>query len=487
MLVNCGELFEGICDIPQEISRLSVAGVTSDSREVETDFVFVCIKGGNFDGHTMAKTALEKGASAVVTQTPLGLPREICVSNSRRIYPELLSAFYGRHARTLKICAVTGTNGKTTITDLCAKITRGLGHRTGTIGTLGVDTGGGLSYSHDGPPTTPEPRRLYQLFAQMVKENTEYCFVEASSQALSQYRFAEDGFRVGIFTNLTRDHLDYHKTMENYFEAKRRLFDMCECAVVNIDDEYGVKIAEYCREKGVPLKTVSVDGIADFYTEFVNLRPDGSEFILTDSAAQKSYPIRFALTGKYNVMNAVSAVTAVSLMGIPLDEIAGALAKINGVSGRLETLYKGEFTVIRDYAHTADGLEKLLSALKPLTSGRLITLFGAAGERDAGKRPDMGETAARFSDILIVTTDSPRHENPQTTIDDVVKGIPQNVPHEEFTDRKAAIFRALDIAEKGDIIALCGKGHEDYQAIGDTYFHFDEREIVEEYFANKKN
>lgn len=485
--MNIKELFAGICEIPSELNNVEVSGVTSDSREVERGFVFVCIKGESFDGHSKAAEMLEMGAEAVVTQTRLGLEREIVVENSRKTYPNLLSAFYGNPTRHFKLCGVTGTNGKTTVANLCAEISRTLGYRTGVIGTLGVDTGGGLSYSHDGPPTTPEPRRLYQLFAQMRDEGTEYCFIEASSQALAQYRFAEEKFAAAAFTNLTRDHLDYHGTMERYFEAKRRLFDekMCGYAVVNIDDECGKKIAEYCRENGVPCRTVSVDGEADFYTEFVKLKSDGCEFVITDKQAKKSYPVRFALTGKYNVTNAVEAAVMVHLTGVPLDEALMSLQKIKGVAGRLETLYRGEFTVIRDYAHTNDGLLKLLGTLKPLTENRLITVFGAAGERDAGKRPDMGAAAARFSDVLIVTTDSPRHEDPQQTIDDVVQGIPKTLPHEEFTDRKAAVLRALEIAENGDVIALCGKGHEDYQAIGDTYFHFDEKEIVEEYFKEK--
>lgn len=485
--MTVGELF-GIglkMSVPRDIFEARVSGVTSDSREVERDFVFVCIKGERFDGHDKAAEMLEKGAAAVVTEEKLGLEREINVLDTRVFYPEILNVFYGFPTRNFKLCAVTGTNGKTTIANLCAGITRELGHKTGVIGTLGIDTGEGLEYSHDGPPTVPEPRKLYESFAEMAKNKVEYCFVEASSQALAQHRFAETGFNVGVFTNLTRDHLDYHKTMDNYFAAKRMLFDMCEAAVVNIDDEYGRWVAEYCGEKGVPVKTVSVDGEADLYTEFVKLGYCGSEFILTDRAARKSYPVRFALAGKYNVMNAIEAAAAVSLTGIPLDEALEALGRIKGVAGRLETLYKGDFTVIRDYAHTDDGLEKLLGTLKPLTERRLITVFGAAGERDAGKRPDMGRAAAKYSDVLIVTTDSPRHEDPQQTIDDVVKGIPNGMAHEEFTDRRAAVIRALDIAEKGDVVALCGKGHEDYQAIGDTYFRFDEREIVEEYFKKK--
>ncbi|MCH5204267.1 MAG: UDP-N-acetylmuramoyl-L-alanyl-D-glutamate--2,6-diaminopimelate ligase [Oscillospiraceae bacterium] len=481
--MKISELFKQTADIPEELGEKMIEGVTSDSREVQKDYVFVCIEGENFDGHSMAKKALELGAAAVVTQKKLGLEQEINVLNTREVYPELLSVFYGSPEKTLNICAVTGTNGKTTIAGICAQLTRLMGHRTGIIGTLGTDTGSGLKYSHDGPPTTPEPRKLYSLFEEMVSEGTEYCFVEASSQALAQHRFAKNCFNAAAFTNLTRDHLDYHKTMENYFAAKLMLFDNCKQAVVNIDDEYGEKTAEYCRKNGVPVKTVSLKGNADFYTELVKIYPDRAEFIFTDSAAKKSYPVRFALTGEYNVINALTAVVMCSLLGFHTDEIVSALERIRGVSGRLETLYSGEFTVIRDYAHTEDGLEKLLSTLKPLTKNRLICLFGAAGERDAGKRPDMGKTAAKYSDMLIVTTDSPRHEDPQQTIDDVVRGIPSGTLYEEYTDRERAVVRALEIAEKGDIVALCGKGHEDYQAIGDEYLHFDEKEIVDKYFG----
>lgn len=478
------ELFKGICSVPEPVADKQVTGVTSDSREVKDGFVFVCIKGANFDGHSVAEK-FRSVCAAVVTERPIGLASEVTVRSTREIYARLLSNFCGNPTRGLKLCAVTGTNGKTTVVNLCAQIVRNLGYSSGVIGTLGTDTGGGLVYSHDGPPTTPEPRRLYELFAEMRAHGTEYCFIEASSQALAQHRFAAESFASAAFTNLTRDHLDYHGTMENYFLAKRRLFDMCRNAVVNIDDEYGAKIAEYCRETGVPVCTASTERDADYKAEFIKLMPDRSEFVLTDSAAGKSYPVRFGMTGLYNVLNAVEAAVTVHLTGIPLDDVTDALGKIEGVSGRLETLYNNNFTVIRDYAHTEDGLKQLLSTLKPLCKGRLITVFGAAGERDAGKRPDMGRAAAEFSDLLIVTTDSPRRENPQKTIDDVVRGIPEGVPYEEFVDRKEAVVRALDLAQSGDVVALCGKGHEDYQAIGDEYLHFDEREIVEEYFRNK--
>lgn len=483
--MDLGELFSGIAEIPAEYRGKAVSGVTSDSREVRENFVFVCIKGASFDGHTAARAALQKGAAAVVTERLLGVDGEINVQNTREIYPELLANFHGNPEKKLKICAVTGTNGKTTTVGICAGITRALGHKTGTIGTLGVDAGNGLVYSHDGPPTVPEPKKLAEIFAEMVKNGVEYCFVEASSQALAQHRFPRNCFKAGAFTNLTRDHLDYHGTMENYFLAKRMLFDNCETAVVNIDNDFGEKIACYCCEKNIPLKTVSAAGKADFYAEFARCFPDRSEFVLTDENAEKSYPARFSLTGEYNVQNALLAAILCETLGFSLGEIVAALGKISGVAGRLETLYAGDFTVIRDYAHTEDGLLKLLGTLKPLTKNRLICVFGAAGERDAGKRADMGRAAAEYADFLIVTTDSPRHENPQTTIDGVVEGIPQGKPFEEFIDREKAVIRALEIAEKGDVVALCGKGHEDYQAIGDEYLHFDEKEIVERFFAGK--
>lgn len=483
--MTVAELFAGMAEISAEIGNFRVEGVTSDSRELRQGFVFVCIKGASFDGHNAAEMALKTGAVCVVTERWLGLEREINLSDSRAAYPELLSAFYGHPEKKVRLCGVTGTNGKTTVVNICTQICRLLGHRTGVIGTLGVDTGSGLSYSHNGPPTTPEPAKLYSLLAQMAQEGTEYCFIEASSQALAQHRFAKNSFEIGAFTNLTRDHLDYHKTLENYFASKSMLFDMCGKAAVNIDDGYGKQIAEYCIEKGIPLTSVSVEGEADLYTEFVKLYSDRSEFVITDGKAGKSWPVRFSMTGRYNASNALLAAAICRNLGLYTDEIAEALGQIQGVSGRLETLYSGEFTVLRDYAHTEDGLEKLLSALKPLAKNRLICLFGAAGERDAGKRPDMGRTAAEYSDYLIVTTDSPRHENPQQTIDDVVKGIPQGVPYEEYVDRRVAIGRALELAQSGDIVALCGKGHEDYQAIGDEYLHFDEKEIVAEFLKNK--
>lgn len=483
--MTLGSLFEGIADISTEIADTEVAGVTSDSREVRSGFVFVCIKGASFDGHSAAERLLSEGTAAVVTQQRLSLPREINVSDSRRIYPELLSKFYGRPTEGIKLCAVTGTNGKTTTVNMCAQIVRSFGKQVGVIGTLGTDTGKGLQYTHGGPPTTPEPRRLYSLFREMADIGTEYCFIEASSQALAQHRFAAEHFTAGAFTNLTQDHLDYHGTMEEYYLAKRRLFEMCGAAVINIDDEYGKRTAEFCKENDIKCHTVSVFGEADYYTENVKLSPAGAEFLLTDRAAGKCYVVKLPMTGYHNVSNAIEAALLCREAGFDLHDCLDALRNISGVSGRLETLYSGEFTVVCDYAHTEDGLVKLLSTLKPLAKNRLITVFGSAGERDTDKRPKMGRAAEMYSNYLVVTTDNPASEDPQRTIDDVVAGLSGSVPHEEHTDRKKAVLHALEMAQAGDVIALCGKGHEDYQIIGREYVHFSERDIVREWLEER--
>ncbi len=483
--MTLSELFGGLAQIPADIAAREVAGVTSDSREVREGWVFVCIKGACFDGHSVAGEMLRKGAAAVVTQQRLSLEAEINVGNSRRLYPELLSAFYGRPTESLTLCAVTGTNGKTTTVNLCAGILRSLGEQVGVIGTLGTDTGRGLQYSHSGPPTTPEPRKLYSLFREMADIGTKYCFIEASSQALAQYRFAAERFGCAAFTNLTQDHLDYHGTMEDYYLAKRALFDMSRIAVLNIDDEYGRRTAQYCRENNIPHVTTSVLGEADYYTEQVNLTPSGAEFWLTEKSTRKTLPARISMTGLYNVSNAVQAAVMCGTLGFPLWQCLEALAKIDGVGGRLETLYSGRFTIIRDYAHTPDGLEKLLSTLKPVAKGRLLVLFGSAGDRDAAKRPMMGAVCAKYGDELIVTSDNPAHEEPQSIIDMVTAGIPSDCFYMTFVDREAAIRYAIDGLREGDLLALCGKGHEDSQIIGDEHVPFDEKALTEKILREK--
>ncbi len=486
--MTLSELFDGIAQVPEKLKNTIVFGVTSDTREVGEGYVFVCIKGMRFDGHSAAEDMLKlKGAVAVVTERPLGLGAEIVVDNTRWTYPEILSAYYGRPTSDILLGAVTGTNGKTTVVSLAAQIMRTLHHQTGTIGTLGCNTGHGLQYTHGGPPTTPEAHRLYGLFSEMRELGTTHCFMEASSQALHQYRFAGESFKAAVFTNLTQDHLDYHGSMEEYFQAKLRLFSMCDKAIVNIDDEYGKRVARYCAENGVELLTTSVYSEAYYYTEMVKLHPDGCDFILTDRMARKSYPVHFGMTGLYNVSNAIQAALMCYCMGEELQDCLAALESISGVDGRIETLHAGDFTIVRDYAHTADGLDKLLSTLRPVVKGRLFALFGAAGDRDAAKRPEMGATAARYADVLVITSDNPASEEPQSIIDAVRAGVPEGTVCTEFTDRRQAIEYAISQLKKGDLLALCGKGHEDYQLIGTEYVPFDEKQIVYEILGKEGN
>jgi UDP-N-acetylmuramoyl-L-alanyl-D-glutamate--2,6-diaminopimelate ligase len=451
--------------------------ISSDSRKIEAGDLFIAIKGENFDGHNAAQEMLEKGAAAVVTERDLGLERQIIVPNTRKELAKLASEFHGNPTKKLKLIAVTGTNGKSTVIALIKHILEKLGHKVGSVGTVGYDTCRKIYEAH---LTVPLQTELYRLFAEMVQNGAEYCVVEASSQALSQDRFGDEVFECAVFTNLTQDHLDWHKTMENYYLAKRSLFDMTKSAIVCIDDKYGHKLVKYIQTgHNIPLVTYSVKDFADNYA--VNIKQAGfrSSYWFSSSGEEKSFPLKLSLPGLFNVANSIAAISAVMQLGIKLDDAVAKLADFKGVRGRSEVIHDGEFTVICDYAHTEDALIKFLSEVKGFTSGRLICVFGAPGERDIAKRPLMGEAADRYADYIIVTSDNPRFENQLEIISQVVKGI-KNTPYEAFADRKEAIGAAVKQAQSGDIIALCGKGHETYQVIGDKYLPFDEREIVKE-------
>ena len=407
----------------------------------------------------------------------------ILVPDAHKALALCAAVWYGTPAGKLTVVGVTGTNGKTTTTYLIKQLLeRTKGAKVGLIGT-----NQNLISDKTIPTdrTTPDALTVQRLLAQMVDAGCTYAVMEVSSHALMQSRVEGIRFRVGVFTNLTQDHLDYHGTMEEYYLAKRMLADMSRTMVINIDDEYGRRTADYCRMSGIQAVTTSVNTSgADYFAEFIRLHPHGAEFLLTCPEKQKSWVAKIPLTGLYNVSNAVQAAVMCRMMGFPMEDVLAALEKSPGVSGRLETIYQGKFTVIRDYAHTGDGLEKLLSTLRPLTK-RLTAVFGAAGERDSSKRPEMGRIAAKYADRLIITTDNPRHEPQQQTIDDVRRGVPADKECEEFVDRKAAIYRALETAQPGELIALCGKGHEDYQAIGDENVPFNEREIVLDWLKSR--
>ena len=466
------ELFEGIPhqgQLPEGETEL----VTIDSRKVCPGAVFVCTRGGRFDGHSFAADALKKGALAVVTDHSLGLEREVVVPDTRRAYALLCHNYFGNPARKLKLVAVTGTNGKTTVTYLLKQILEYAGFRCGLIGTIRSEVD---QMEIPAKFTTPEAWDLAALFARMVNAGCTHVLLEASSQALDQLRLYGLRFAVGIFTNLTQDHLDYHGTMENYYQAKRTLFEQTDAAVINLDDDWGRRLAGEIPPQ--PLLTCSVErDEADLNAKNLELRADGVRFEMVGRDFIQR--VRFPMPGSYSAHNALTAAGGALLLGVGPELVAKALTHSPGVRGRCELLYAGRFTIICDYAHTGDGIEKVLSGLRPFVTGRLLVLFGCAGERDRTKRAPMAQAALRYADLIVLTSDNPRGEDPYSILADVEPELKKGkVPYFVEVERRRAIRFALETLREGDVLVLCGKGHEDYQAIDGVTIYLDEHRIV---------
>lgn len=466
------ELFEGIQNNglgpDVEITRL-----TCDSREAGPGALFVCIKGLKFDGHTAAATALEQGAAAVVTECDLNLAQQIVVPSTREAYAELCGAWCGRPASKLKLIGVTGTNGKTTITYLIKHVLESAGKRVGLIGTIHNEIG---DMSIPATHTTPDPAELHVLFARMLAAGCEYVVMEVSSHALDQCRLGGCHFAVGIFTNLTQDHLDYHETMENYYLAKRKLFFQCDTAVINADDEAGHRLLGEIPCKALTFSAAS--DAADYSAKDVSPAAAGSRFEFVGRSVIGR--VRFCMPGRFSVSNAMAAGVAALATGVPFEEMVAGLCTCTGVTGRMEVLPTNTpFTVIRDYAHSPDGLLKACETVREFKKGRLITLFGCAGNRDRTKRPKMAEIVSHLSDLVILTSDNPRDEDPLQIIEDAKPGLLEyTTPYRLMPDRYAAIEWALGEAKPDDILLLAGKGHEDYQVLDFGTICFDEKEIV---------
>ncbi len=457
------------------IGDTEISSVTDDTRKVTEGSLFVCVRGGSFDGHDAAAEMLEKGAAAVVCERDLGLgDRQILTDNSRRLYGKLCAAWFGHPERKLKMIGVTGTNGKTTITSVIKHILMYTGHKTGLVGTIQNEIGDEVFHTEN---TTPMAFDFMALLDRMVKSGCEYVVMEVSSFGLVQNRIGSSHFDIALFTNLTQDHLDYHKDMEDYYQAKKLLFDVCDTAVCNIDDEYGRRLySEITCEK----LTFSVKESAAYYADGIKIKPTGSSFWLCRGS--KSRLIKTPVPGLFNVSNITAAIAVCDKAGIPADKVIEAIATYKGVKGRCEVIPTGrDFTVICDYAHTPDALVNILRSVREYTGNRLICLFGCGGNRDSSKRPKMAASAAEYADRLIVTSDNPRNEEPIDIINDILVGLEgKDVPYDVVADRREAIYHALKIAEKGDVIVLAGKGHEEYQIIGSEKKHFDEREVVAE-------
>lgn len=477
--MKLSDILKGI-NVKNKYVDKEVADVTQDSRLVEKDFLFICIKGATFDGHSVAEDMLKKGAAAVVVEKDLGLDNQILVENTRAVYSLICANFFGSPAEKLKLIGLTGTNGKTTTTFLIKQILENVGKKVGLIGTVQNMVCDEVYPAHY---TTPDPHELQLLFRKMVDAGCEYCVMEVSSQALAQGRVAGLHFMIGAFTNLTQDHLDYHKTWENYFLSKRMLFENCDIAVTNLDDENGLKITEGLN---CEIKTYSVDNnAADFTAKNVSFASNGIRYeLVCDRIGRVTCPI----PGRFSVYNSLCAASIALSIGIGFEDTIIAIGKSSGVKGRIEVVPTNtDYTVIIDYAHSPDGLENIISSLQEIAKGRVVTVFGCGGDRDATKRPKMGAIAAKLSDFCVVTSDNPRSENPSKIIDDILVGMQgTKTPYQVVENRKEAIAWAMSHAKADDIILLAGKGHETYQILPTGTIHFDEREVIADILKEMK-
>lgn len=469
--MKLNELIEGYSG---GLADCAITSVTDDTRKVKKGSLFFCVKGEKFDGHSAAAEMLEKGAEAVVCEYDLKLgERQIITENSRHLYGKACSAWFGHPEKKLKMIGVTGTNGKTTTTNIIKHILMHSGYKTGLVGTIQNEIGNEVIHTDN---TTPFAFEFMELLDRMVKSGCEYVVMEVSSFGLVQNRIGTSHFDIALFTNLTQDHLDYHKDMEDYYQAKKLLFSMCDTAICNIDDGYGERLY---NEIPCQKLSFSVMDKTDFRAENISIKASGSAFDLWYDG--KNYPVKTNMTGLFNISNVLGAMATCIEEGIPVDSIISAVGDYNGVKGRCEIIPTGrDFTVICDYAHTPDAVENVLKSLKPYAENRLICLFGCGGNRDSAKRPKMAASAAKYADKLIVTSDNPRDENPEDIISEILTGLESSdISYDVVTDRREAICHALKIAGKGDIIVLAGKGHEDYQILeNNRHIHFDEREVV---------
>lgn len=453
-----------------EYDDAEISDVTDKSGNISLGCAYVCVKGARFDGHTYAQTALENGAAVVITERDLGIKNQVVVDNTRKAYALMCKNYFGRSVDELCVIGITGTNGKTTTAFVIKDILKVLGVESGLIGTVKNMIG---EKSFHTELTTPDPYDMHKLFAMMVQEGIKFCVMETSSQAFHQMRLAGIHFEIGVFTNLTQDHLDYHGTIEEYKKCKKTLFLNCEAAIFNNDDEASEYMREALKESVADLG-YSVNNASNYKAENIELFFDRVEYDLLDER------IVFHIPGDFSVYNSLAAISTVCTLGYTLSEVADAIKQANSVSGRLEVLKTDtDFSIIIDYAHSPDGLEKAIQAVRGFTEGRVITLFGCGGDRDKTKRPKMGAIASKLSDIVVVTTDNPRTEVPEEIIKDILVGTKEGGAQIiTVTDRSEAIAKAIEIANAGDAILLAGKGHETYQVIGKERVHYDEREVV---------
>lgn len=480
---------------PSTVPDIYVKGLQYDSRSIQPEDIFIALSGTNTDGHNYIEHAVAAGAVAVIAEyapesvaahTPV-----LVVEDTRAVISLLSEVMHGFPSRQLKIVGVTGTNGKTTTTNLVRYLWQKRQIKCGLIGTI-------CNYCGDrrlpAAATTPEPLHLAELLDMMVEDECSHLVMEVSSHALKQKRVDAMHFDGAVFTNLTQDHLDYHKTVEDYLDAKLELFRMLDrgdstgrFAVVNLDDPYADRFAEASHVK---LWTYAVDRAADLQATSFHLTPSGTEIELLYQG--KKYSGRIPLSGKFNVYNSLAALCVMLAQGFELADLLEDLAGVPQVSGRFEKVDCGQdFTVVVDYAHTPDGLENVLNTARELlqaTDGKLICVFGCGGDRDRGKRPIMGKIAVELADRVVVTSDNPRTEDPLAIISEIEAGIAEvyaeyKTDYVIEPDRRAAIGQAISMAQKGDVVLIAGKGHEDYQLVNGRVLDFDDRAVAREFLG----
>lgn len=460
---------------------LEIREVRYDSRAVQQGDLFVAIRGFATDGHQYIGKALEQGAAAVVCEeAPAGVPA-VVVENARQALAEIAANRFGHPADSMVMLGVTGTNGKTTTTYLVKHMLEAAGHKVGLIGTNQNLIGEEVIETER---TTPESYELHALFARMRDAGCTHVIMEVSSHSLVLDRVYGIRFAVGAFTNLTQDHLDFHKTMEEYRKAKAMLFAISDKGVINLDDPAAEAMLADAK---CPCMTFSCDkDAADLTAKNIRLHADGVEFVATTKGDLAR--VKLPIPGHFSVENALAALGMVLQAGMPLADAARALATATGVKGRVEVVPTNtDYTVLIDYAHTPDGVENVLRAVRGFAKGRVIALFGCGGDRDRTKRPKMGKIAADLADFCVVTSDNPRTEDPKAIIDDILEGMQgTKTPMQVIVDRPEAIHWALAHAKKDDVIVLMGKGHETYQEVNHVKHHMDEREIVADFFSNQQ-
>ncbi len=459
--------------------ELEITGIADDSRLVKPGYIFFAVRGEKVDGNDFIPQAVSSGAVAVVTEKKIVSSDYTCirVKDIHDAMAFFADRYYGHPSGALRMVGITGTNGKTTTASLIYQMLEGIGKRVGLIGTIKYIIG---SKVYNARLTTPTSIEFQRLISEMVKEDVDIVVSEVSSHALHQKRVAYSEFDIGVFTNLSHDHLDYHGDMESYYASKEILFRDFDlgAAVVNLDDSYGKRLISILEGRDIHIVTYGIRESAQLKARDIKTDLDGTSLVI--DVDEVSYSIKSPLLGMTNVYNFLSALATVVALGFKVDDVLPLIPVLRPAEGRMEFIKEGQpFTVIVDYAHTPDALEKLLETVREFSSNRIITVFGCGGNRDRKKRPEMGAIAERLSDMVVVTTDNPRYEEAESIIRDILQGM-KDSKHIVVEDRAQAIEKAVQMCKADDVLVIAGKGHEDYQEVKGKRLHFDDREVVRE-------